>query len=409
MLKRMTAALGAAVLLVPLAACGGSSGSDGATRIKVVMAQYSPQSASYWKDVVQRFEAANPKVKVDLQVLDWNTILQQVPTMIQTKSFPDVLNYNAFSEYAKAGLLYNLDEVTDPQLRSDFQTTFTQNASLDGKPYGIPWIASVRSLGYNKDALAKLGVAEPPKTWDELRTVAEKAKQAGYTGYGLPLGSEEAQAEFSLWMWGNGGDWKTGGKWSINSPKNVETLKFLRGLSSAKLTEENPGKANRTDAVWSQFAQGNVAMAAIMPLGTFQSSVMKDSKVNWASAPFPVNAGGTPSTLGVQDYLLAFKKRNNQAAVKSFLTFAYDKGNYLKFVRDEGFLPVTGSASAEMAGDPVAGPGIALMPTARFYPLTDPAWNAVMKAVQSELGTAMEPGADPKAVLDSLQKTAERG
>ena len=40
-------------------------------------------------------------------------------------------------------------------------------------------------------------------------------------------GAEEAQGEWSIWMWGNGGNWKSGSKWTINSPKNVQTLQYM--------------------------------------------------------------------------------------------------------------------------------------------------------------------------------------
>src|SRR6266540_2109054 len=246
-------------------------------------------------------------------------------------------------------------------------------------------------------------------------TAAHKIKMvaASYSdktqGYGLPLGSEEAQAEFSLFMWGNGGDWKQGDKWTINSPQNVAALQFMKKLASEGLTEPNPGKTNRTDGVWRLFAQGKVATAAIMPLGTFANSTMQGANFKWASTPFPVNQGNPEFTLGVMDSLMAFKKPGNQEAVKKFLSFVYQKDNYLKFNQIEGFLPVTASASEAMKSDPIAGPGIALLPKARFYPLTDPNWGKVRGAVLNQLGTALEPNGDPKKVLDAIQQVAEQG
>ena len=57
----------------------------------------------------------------------------------------------------------------------------------------------------------------------------------GTIGYALPLGPEEAQAEWAIWMWNNGGDWKKGDRWAINSDQNVQTLQFLaeRGVKVA--------------------------------------------------------------------------------------------------------------------------------------------------------------------------------
>ena len=380
--------------------------------INVVMAQYSSKTQPYWTGVVSRFEKKYPSIHVNLRVIDWNTLLQQVPTMIQTHSYPDILNFNNYATYAKAGLLFPASQVLSSAVRADFVPAFVKSDSINNTQYGIPWIASVRSLGYNKAAFAKAGITTPPATWAQLVTDAKKLTKAGYVGYCLPLGSEEAQAEFSLWAWSNGGGWvNSAGRWTINSPKNVQALQFLYNLANvSKVTEPNPGSTDRTSGCWAQFATGKVAMTEIMPLGTFQTSYMSKSNVKWASAPWPrANLQIPKFTLGVQDVLMAFKKAGDAPLDKAFLDFVYQKTNYLSFVKREGFLPATSSASKALASDPVDATGIALLPSAKFYPLTNPKWNQVQAAVQSQIGTAMTPGANPASVLNSLQQVAVSG
>jgi multiple sugar transport system substrate-binding protein len=400
------------------AACGGSSGGSSSSSsggsasgtISVVMAQYSSKTAPYWKSLVARFEKANPKIKVNLKVIDWDTLLQQVPTMISTRNYPDVLNFNAYSTFASSGLLQPAKDVLSPSTEADFESSFLASDSIKGTQYAIPWIASVRALGYNKQAFQKAGITTPPTTWADFVSDAKKIKTAGYTPYCLPLGSEEAQAEWSLWMWSNGGGWtNSSGQFTVNSAKNLQALNFLRTLANTdKLTEPNPGSTNRTDGCWAEFAQGKVGMTEVMPLGTFQSTSMKGSSVQWSSAPWPRSSASIPQfTLGVQDLLMAFKKPGNTAMVRSFLDFVYQKGNYLQFVKGEGFLPTTKSASSAMASDPVTGEGIKLLPTAKFYPGTNPAWNKVQSTVQSQLGTAMAPSASPSSVLGQIQQIAQ--
>jgi multiple sugar transport system substrate-binding protein len=411
---------GAAVAVAAVglaAACGGSSGGGSSSSagsasgtISVVMAQYSSMSGPYWTTLVKNFEKANPKIKVNLKVIDWDTLLQQVPTMISTRNYPDVLNFNAYSTFAASGLLQPAKDVLSPSTEADFESSFLASDSIKGTQYAIPWIASVRALGYNKAAFTKAGITSPPTTWAELTADAQKAKKAGYIGYCLPLGSEEAQAEWSLWMWSNGGGWTNpSGQFTVNSTKNLQALNYLRTLANTdKVTEPNPGSTNRTDGCWAEFAQGKVAMTEVMPLGTFQSTSMKGSSVQWSSAPWPRSSASIPQfTLGVQDLLMAFKKPGNTAMVRSFLDYVYQKGNYLKFVKDEGFLPTTKSASSAMASDPVTGEGIKLLPSAKFYPGTDPAWNKVQSTVQSQLGTAVAPSANPSAVLGQIQQIAQ--
>ena len=90
--------------------------------------------------------------------------------------------------------------------------------------------------GLYKDIFAKAGIAEPPSTWAEVESDAKKIKKAGYIGLGLPLGSEEAQAEFQIWAMNNGGGWTdTSGKWAIDQQANVDTLSYLRKLTKDDL------------------------------------------------------------------------------------------------------------------------------------------------------------------------------
>jgi multiple sugar transport system substrate-binding protein len=411
---RRLAMLAAAGLALTLgtAGCGSDSdpaggGSADASRIKLVVASYSDKTQPYWQDLIASFRQEHPGVQVDLQVIDWNHITQQVNTMVQTRQLPDILNLNTFAGFASNGLLHPAKDVVSPEVLDGFVPTFADNSQYEGTQYGLPFIASARALFYNKDIFAKAGIAAPPTTWDELLAAAKKATAAGYVGYGLPLGAEEAQAEWSMWMWGNGGAWKSGDQWSVNSAENVETLEFLKRLATVeKVTEPNPGRTNRTDGIWSQFAQGRVAMCMGMP-GTLAGMIEKaGNKVDYGVAGVPVNAGKPAVTLGVQDYLMAFKKPGNQQPVRDFLNYFYRKDNYVKFLTREGFLPTTEVGKQELAKDPQLSPFIAMLDKARFYPSEDPNWPKVQGAVQNQLGTAIEPNGSPKQVLDRIQQVA---
>ncbi|CAM5250412.1 hypothetical protein SALBM311S_05065 [Streptomyces alboniger] len=190
-------------------------------------------------------------------------------------------------------------------------------------------------------------------TWAEVEADAKKIKQAGYIGLGLPLGPEEAQAEFQIWAMNNGGGWTDpSGKWAIDQQANVDTLSYLRKLTKEKVTQPNPEATNRKD-VFNQFAQGKIGMlnGAVFMRKGFIDPV--NAKLNYGVAALPSKDGSTHKTLGVQDYLVAFKKSDgsNKAAVKKFLDFFYQKENAAKFVSTEGFLSVTDSAGAVLSSD----------------------------------------------------------
>ena len=398
-------ALSSVVALLGLTACG--DGSSGKTRsIKVVIAEYTKDhTRPFWQGLSDQY-TKQTGVKVDLQVIDWNSIDQQVSTMIQNNQPPDVLNLNSFSSYAKDGLLYAADEVLSPKTKEDFLDAFARGGEYQGTLYGFPILASARAFFYNKDLFAKAGVAAPPTTWDEFVQTATKMQALGHgtIGYALPLGPEEAQAEWAIWMWNNGGGWKSGEQWAINSDRNVQALGFLAALANThKVTQVNPGKTNRTDGAFQLFKDGKVGM--VMGFSPLAAQLDAEGKVSYGVAQMPTNID-TPVTLGVEDYLMAFKKKGNQEAVKQLLDLYYQPEHITRWITAEGFLPVTKSGLQQMSSNPKLKPYLDALPNAKLAPTTDPTWDKVKLDVQQNIGLAVQPGSDPKQVLDRLQRTA---
>ena len=91
-------------------------------------------------------------------------------------------------------------------------------------------------------------------------------------------------------------------------------------------------------------------------------------------------------TLGVEDYLMAFKKSGNQEAVKQFLDLYYQPENITRWIAAEGFLPVTKSGCQQMSGNAKLKPYLDALPSARLAPTTDPAWDRVKLDVQQNIG-----------------------
>jgi multiple sugar transport system substrate-binding protein len=317
-----------------------------------------------------------------------------------------VLNLNSFSSYARDGLLHAADEVLSPKTKDDFIEAFARGGEYGGKLYGFPILSSARAFFYNKDLFAKAGLGAPPKTWDEFVAAARRiqALGGGVIGYALPLGPEEAQAEWAIWMWNNGGDWKSGDAWAINSDRNVQTLGFLADLANRHgVTQVNPGKTNRTDGAFQLFKDGKVGM--VMGFSPLAAQLDAEKKVNYGVAEMPT-ATGKAVTLGVEDYLMAFKKKDNREAVKQFLDLYYQPENITRWIAAEGFLPVTKTGLAQMRGNEKLAPYLDALPNARLAPTTDPAWDRVKLDVQQTIGLAVQPGGNPRQVLDQIQKNA---
>lgn len=377
--------------------------------IKLVMASYTDAMTPYYTDLITRFEAANPGIKVDLDVVAWPEIGQKVKTLIASGQSPDVVNNDEFAGEAADGLLYKASEIVSPSTLADIIPAFMTNSQYKGVAYAVPDLASARAFFYNKTILKGAGVMKPPATWAELTAAAIKIKKKypGVYPLALPLGVEEAQAEFTVWGGGNGArlyDTKTG-QYTINTKKYLDALLFLKGLVDKKLTQPNPGKTNRTDGAWTLFAKGKVAM---VDGGVFLPDWLSKNggaAIKWGAAAFPHAPGQSDVTLGVQDYFKGYKANGRVVEIRKFLDFLFVAQNYQGFLKAAGgFIPATKSAGAIAAKDPIIGPYIALLPKAIFYPGTIGSWSTCKSAIITQMGTAM---LNPQKSLKAIQKKCD--
>ena len=409
------AVLAAASAAVAVAAAGTSSASTvkahavSATTLKLVVADYgtgpSNTSLKYWDAMAAAFHKQYPSISVKVTDIPWTNFDSEVQTMIQNHNYPDITEGDYFSEYAQQGLLYSAKQVLSDS--SNLLPVFAKQGSYDGKQYGMPWTTSTRTLFYNKSLFAKAGIKSAPTTWADIQADAAKIKKLGKIGFGLPLGSEEAQAESLLWFLGDGGNYmnSAGTKWTINSAANVSAFTFLKGLVSAGDTEPNPGTVDRTP-LWEKFAAGDVGMIngspALIPI-IQQAKVLSSSQ--WASVPIAGKNGPLSDTLGVCDNVAAFKPNGHEAQIKDFLNFAYQNKYQLQFDREYDLLPATVSAANALKTDPTFGSFIKALPHSVQYPINT-AWAQVKTDIQNTIGTAVT--GDPSSVLGTLQQTATK-
>lgn len=398
-------AMGAAGLLAVAGAAPAAAQDD--VSIEMIGAGYTDRMQPYYDDLAARFMETNPGIDVAVQVVSWNDIYDVINTRVAAGDPPDIMNLNYFANFAADDLLYTAEEIVTPEVLEGIIPAFRENSKYDGIEYAVPDLASDRLFFYNADVLEAAGV-EPPTTWSEMLAVCEaiQANVPGVIPYGIPLGPEEAQAEFLIWAGGNGGGVFEDGEWVINSPENLETLEFLQQLADAGCTQPSIGTTNRTDGIFPLFAEGVVAMAngSIFFPGELETTY--ESDVNWGTTPVPANDGKDSITLGVQDYFFGFRKDANQEALQAFLSFLFEPENYAGFLDAAGgFLPATLSAGEAMSSDPALAPFIEVLPSAVFYPSDQAEWAAVQGTIQQTLGSAFA-GTDKQQVLDEIQAVA---
>ncbi|WP_444545447.1 extracellular solute-binding protein [Streptomyces ruber] len=405
----VVSALGTAAAL---GGCGSDSGSEDVT-LRLVAADYGSSkgdsSQKYWDDLVGRYEKEHPGVRVDVSVYSWEDVDAKVREMVDAGEAPDMAQIGAYADYAAKGLLYPASEVLSIPVQADFLPQLADAGTVNRLQYGLPFAASTRVLVYNKSLFADAGIDSAPSTWKDLAEDAAALKDAGVeTPYALPLGPEEAQAEALQWLLSGGSGYIDDvGSYDLDSEQNVKTLTWLKDeLVDKGLTGPTaPAELNRAEAA-AAFARGEVGMTSAHP-ALLRAAAEKG--VELGTATMPGESGRSATTLGVADWMMAFKENGHRKEIGSFLDFVYDEENVLAFSRAYDVLPVTTSASEAMGddeADAALAPFLQRLPESRFYPVGKVSWAAVSAAVKQRIGEAVAPGGNPVKVLQQLQEVA---
>ncbi|MEO6200043.1 MAG: extracellular solute-binding protein [Cryobacterium sp.] len=398
----------ATVATLTLASCGfggGSSSGDGSgTTLNLLVPSYSDSTQGLWEDVIAGFEDANPDITVKLEVQSWDNLESVITTKVSGNQAPDIYNGGPFAGFAADDLLYPTKDVVSAETYSDFQDTFIQNASVDGTAYGLPLIASARALFVNTDLLEKAG-ATVPTNWDELLESAKKVSALGngVAGYGMPLGSEEAQAEAAVWLWGGGGSFGDSDKIAIDTPENLAGAQQIQKMIDAGATQADAGSTDRSPLM-DIFVQGKIGMQVGLPptVGQIEKG---NPDLNYEIVPIPTK-DGSPLTVGVADHLAAFKNDGSkQEAITKFFDYYFSADVYVPWVQAEGFLPTTKSGAEQLNGEEALKPFLDALPAAKFYPSTNPNWSATDGAFKSLFGQLGQ-GKDAASVLKEIQAQA---
>ncbi len=404
----------AALATMTLASCGfgggsneGGDSSGSGTTLNLLVPSYSDNTQGLWEDVIAGFEEANPDIDVKLEVQSWDNLDSVITTKVSGGQAPDIYNGGPFAGFAADDLLYTTEEVVSPDTYSDFQETFIDNASVDGTAYGLPLIASARALFVNNDLLEQAG-ATIPTTWDELLESAKKisALGNGVAGYGMPLGSEEAQAEAAVWLWGGGGTFGDADEITIDTPENLVGAEFIQKMVNEGATQADAGSTDRSPLM-DIFIQGKIGMQVGLP-PTVGQIADGNPDLNYTIAPIPTQ-DGSALTVGVADHLMAFKNDGKkQEAITKFFDYYFSPDVYVPWVQTEGFLPTTKSGAEALNGEEALKPFLDALPAAQFYPSTNPNWSATDAAFKALFGQLAQ-GKDAATVLQEIQAQSDAG
>jgi ABC-type glycerol-3-phosphate transport system substrate-binding protein len=300
----------------------------GASQVAAVIAGYRKLHPNV---TINNNDINNDDFKTKAQLaLDSNQpidILAVQPNLFASQVQAKLLPLSQWQSFMPAGTLSKYTPLSLAQLKKLF---------TGGETYAVPWAVSGSAAGfYNVALLEKAGLSEPPKTWDDMRTLADglKSKAPGTAVAVMPAGSTDGWFldEFTLTLVGQSDPnfFDTvrydNGKW--DTPAYVAALTELSSLYSTGALDKNVLDLGYTDAQ-DLFYKGQ---SAILFNGSWESTDLsaayrKANKIsisNVGAMGVPTSDGSAPSLRSFLDITLGIPKTcKNVEVAADFIAYA---------------------------------------------------------------------------------------
>lgn len=414
----------AAVAVLALGAAGCSSSDEGGSGEDVTLTMTiwgSTVDKEVYTERLALAKEALPHIDVKLvQIPDaYDTKIQ---TMIAGGQAPDVMMISeAVNVLSSKGQLVDLAPVLQ-EAGTDPVKSFGQGAvdsySTDGKLWAVPDRSGAMAVYYNKDIFDARGVAYPDATWDwqDFRDAAKTltvrdGDKVGSWGYA----AGDWWPWYLTWMYQNGGQvLDAQGKPVVDSPQNVEALKFYNSLVFDDRSAPSPTdyadaglKNGQPDPL---FAQGRLAMATT---GFWNVATLHETDLNWGVAP--LWHGDEAAVPAFGSGLAVSSRSEHQTAAAELVEFlTSEKGQApiatsgldvpanLALQQSDTFL------KADWNVDDIDLSAFTDSATSIFSPPLVPEWNEIQKAFTDGLAATWNGEESVEDGLAKVQSTLER-
>lgn len=422
--RRYLAASLSMLIAGALAACSGASTSDGGTDSSgsgaVELEFWNPETdegiISVLETMIEKYEADNPEVKVNLVTIPWSDIYTKWQTALQGGNAPDVtIGSAAFAASFQAqGVLEPLNDVVakiggEGAWSDTAASLVALSKTPDGDYFSLPFVNNSVVLWYNKPMLEAAGL-EPPTTWDELEAAAAAMTHDDQYGILIPSSVSQVttQSLYSLIL-SNGGDLvdrEDPDTVIFDAPEAVEALEFYSSL--AQYSPPGAGGYDRPEAQ-AAMTTGKLGMFIY---GSWMQGALEAAGPEVADqfgvVPLPSN-GGAGAFMGNLT-LFAFNDTEHPDEAKDFLSYMLDPASYEEFVllNPSAFIPVLSevqNSATYLGSDRVAAQKELLdavgatLPNAWVFGLPNPhagEWEGLNLVAQAATAV-IEQGEDPQA------------
>jgi multiple sugar transport system substrate-binding protein len=308
------------VAVCVLLACIAGCTRDGANDRQVVQLWAMGQEGEAVARMLPRFEQAYPRIDVRLQQLPWTAAHEKLLTAFAGDAMPDVvpIGNTWIAEFAQLGALEPLDAriaATPAVPRADYFPGAWDSGIIGGRTYAVPWYIETRLPYYRRDLLAKAGVANPPRNWDEWRAAMRAVQENGGSEYGILLPTNEFEPLLNLAVQQGGPLLRDGGRYgNFRSAGFRRTLAFYKSLFDAGLAPRVDNTRNSN--VWNEIGRGMFSYYISGPwnIAEFRKRLPPALAGAWGTMPLPGPNGPGASISGGTSFVVFRSSRHKDAA-----------------------------------------------------------------------------------------------
>ncbi len=374
---------------------------------------YTDQQDQFPK-VIADFEALNPNIKIDLQILA-DVTSAYLPALLAAAAADDVPEIYAphvhSIEFGRQGLGADLLA----ELGADFMADFFPSANSmfkDGDAqYAIGWMAQTMGFYYDPDQFAQAGIDGEPETWDDMIVASNLIKSKIDRNLGMMQAANDGFSVNDLWF-----PMITG---FSDDPDTVRQLDAHEAMWTDQPVVDALTLYRKTldEGLWQNGQTGMDQVACLNALynglgaGFYSGSwnpgrIYKDAppelvaRLKVMKTP-AVAAGGrhwTGNSAGAA-FSVANHSPNKEAALE-FVKYLYSPDVYSWTMSESVSLPATQSA-AEQVTDPIIKTMASWLPDGCRHWLTGPAGQVVADAIMAfTAGQMTDPAATAQAMED---------
>jgi multiple sugar transport system substrate-binding protein len=286
--------------------------------------------------MINRFNAANPDIHIDVNVVAWPGY-PQLTAQMAARDPPDLVTMHegVISDYAAKGLV----EAVDPYLNAagispdSFTPAARQGVTIGGHIYGLPWdthggLFHVNTALFTKAGLMRDGKPILPNTGDDLIAQARQFEQR--TGKPYLIQSNVGDTAFAArnlytYMMAQGAVLFPDPKHiRLNTPVGVQVATFFRRINTERLGTQNMDTPGAIAAFVS--GEGGIYPTGTWMIGSFQQEAETPGRPlykSYAVFPYPHLWGSHVEFVSGHSWIVPARKRSakQREAIARFFRF----------------------------------------------------------------------------------------